>query len=166
MDPFLKLSTQMKNDFSAKSWYEVIALKRAKNNQSIKTSSQMCALCVYPDQVAGHEALVVFEPRPPPVGLAVVLPPHDGDGVALAERQLVLVLSLVDPESVNRPLVHHTQLLLNTCTRDQDKTPVNTTSVLDKSINVWMKSPQTVNKETVIVSAVNHEGSPCCHSIK
>lgn len=69
----------------------------------------------YPQQVAGHVALFVFQFCPPPIGLAVVLSSQNGDGVALTERQLVLVLSFIIPQSVHCPLVHNTQLLLNTC---------------------------------------------------
>lgn len=69
---------------------------------------------IEPQQVAGHVALVVLESRPPPLCFAVVLSSQDGDGVPLAERQLVLVLNFVIPQSVHGPLVHHTQLLLNT----------------------------------------------------
>lgn len=72
----------------------------------------------YPQQVAGHVALVVLKSCPPPLCLTVVLSPQNSDGIPLAERQLVRILSFVIPQSVHRPLVHDTQLLLNACIRE------------------------------------------------
>lgn len=40
---------------------------------------------IEPQQVAGHVALIVLEPRPPPLCFTVILPSQNGNGVPLAE---------------------------------------------------------------------------------
>lgn len=68
----------------------------------------------HPQQVPRDVALLVVQPRPPPLRLAAVLPAQDSDGVALFEGQLVGALGLVVPQGEHATFVHHPQLLLHT----------------------------------------------------
>lgn len=106
----------------------------------------------YPQQVAGHVALVVLKSRPPPLCLTVVLSSQDSDGVPLAERQLVWVLSFIIPQSVHRPLVHYTQFLLNACIRESDRQTVNTTNVFNQNtfLQVTLIEPGQMNSALVL----------------
>ena len=83
----------------------------------------MCVLsvtlqkCHYPKEIPWHVSLAVAEPRPPPLGLQVVRAPEDGEGLPLAEGQLIGLLGVVVPEGEGTALVHHAELLLHTCSQ-------------------------------------------------
>lgn len=68
----------------------------------------------HPQEVSGYVSLVVVQPSPPPLGLYVVAATQHGQGVALAEGQLVGMLGREVPERVDQTFVHHAQLLLYT----------------------------------------------------
>lgn len=68
----------------------------------------------YPQQISGYVSFVVVKSSPPPLCLGVVAATQHGEGVALAEGQLVPLLGRIVPESVDQTFVHHTQLFLDT----------------------------------------------------
>lgn len=69
----------------------------------------------HPKQIAGNVAFLVIQPCPPPLNLIFILPAQDCHAVSFFHWELIIILSLIIPQSINHSFVHYSHFLLDSC---------------------------------------------------